>query len=468
MSAARGSGERRKPQTRLTFRGWSLAGAGVLCLLLAQVMGRKDLLVLGLFLLLLPVLALASVRLGVPGFTVRRSFEPTVVVAGSAASVSLSISAPSRFTGRLRMQEGLPERFGPSPQFWYPGQAHQVTSTERLSRYRYRIHPAVRGQFAVGPVSAEFSDAFGLSRTMLILPGVSWLTVTPPCLELHTLQLSGAHGVDGPAPTRQRANPSDDDVMTRTYRHGDPMRRVHWPATARHGQLMVRQEESVTTPLATLILDQRLPAFLPHGPGSRQAAAHPELHSSESFEWAVTATNSIGAHLLQHGFELRFLDLFGSAGAARSRPAEHPEQEYLVGSDGAAELAASLAALELPRASGDQGPGEDSRHDAGLLSTVSATARRGPVVAVLGLLDGADAGLLAPLAADATEACALIVVPAHHASDPGLKRATELLRHAGWQVAVASADSSLPALWLPALWAQLDARRNLTSGGGAG
>ena len=49
--------------------------------------------------------------------------------------------------------------------------------------------------------------------------------------------------------------------MTREYRHGDPMRRVHWAATARHGELMVRQEESVTTPEATIILDQRLAAF---------------------------------------------------------------------------------------------------------------------------------------------------------------------------------------------------------------
>ena len=49
--------------------------------------------------------------------------------------------------------------------------------------------------------------------------------------------------------------------MTREYRHGDPMRRVHWAATARHGQLMVRQEESVTTPEATIVLDSRLSAY---------------------------------------------------------------------------------------------------------------------------------------------------------------------------------------------------------------
>src|SRR5690606_41086826 len=34
-----------------------------------------------------------------------------------------------------------------------------------------------------------------------------------------------------------------DDVLTREYRRGDAMRRVHWRATARAGDLRVRQEE---------------------------------------------------------------------------------------------------------------------------------------------------------------------------------------------------------------------------------
>ena len=101
--------------------------------------------------------------------------------------------------------------------------------------------------------------------------------MTPAAVELPVTGLAGARGHDGVTATRIRANPSDDDVMTREYRHGDPMRRVHWAATARHGELMVRQEESVTTPEATIILDQRFSAFTrgAFSAGSDSRALHP-------------------------------------------------------------------------------------------------------------------------------------------------------------------------------------------------
>ena len=134
--------------------------------------------------------------------------------------------------------------------------------------------------------------------------------MTPAAVELPVTGLAGARGNDGITATRIRANPSDDDVMTREYRHGDPMRRVHWPATARHGALMVRQEESVTTPEATIILDQRFVA-LPAGFGSvfgGSATDGNDLVTSDTFEWAVTAAMSVSAHLAERNYSLRFLD----------------------------------------------------------------------------------------------------------------------------------------------------------------
>ena len=58
-------------------------------------------------------------------------------------------------------------------------------------------------------------------------------------------------------------------MSTREYRYGDDLRKVHWRATARTGQLMVRLEERPWRAQATLLLDTRARAHLlapKHGP----------------------------------------------------------------------------------------------------------------------------------------------------------------------------------------------------------
>ena len=68
---------------------------------------------------------------------------------------------------------------------------------------------------------------------------------------------------------------------------------------------MVRQEESVTTPEATIILDQRWAAFAARTRGGM--FGHPgedghDLVTSDTFEWAVTAAMSVSAHLAERNY----------------------------------------------------------------------------------------------------------------------------------------------------------------------
>lgn len=500
----------RFPGHFFSSRGWGLLGAGAVSLLAAQIMGRRDLLALAVLLLVLPALALAGTRVLKPRFRVYREFSPSPVETSARATVRLAVARTGAGTGHAVMEEHLPARFGESPVFRFPARA----AAGGTSRYEYHLRSARRGQFLIGPVTAEFSDPFGLSFHRHAIDDGDLLTVTPAAIELPETGLAGARGHDGVTPTRARANPSDDDVMTREYRHGDPLRRVHWAATARHGSLMVRQEESVTTPEATIILDQRLSAY-PHGvfghsahssgghPGGGEGDGH-DLLTSDAFEWAVTAAMSIGAHLAERNYSLRFLDSAGEPAFRHSPSAPDPEAEEYTGTAGLQSIAESLAAIELsgphhthhhnhphrdrtgPRpqkaaagtSTGSSAPG-GFRSGAGagtgnaphafddtLMDKLSAHRLRGPVLAVLGSLTPAEARALSPAAGFAANAFALLVTD--RAQDSGdVPEVLEALRLGGWRALAVSAQSSLPDAWAafdqadPGMSAGADVRRGV-------
>ncbi|MFJ4226715.1 DUF58 domain-containing protein [Paenarthrobacter nicotinovorans] len=452
----------RLPKHLFTTRGWGLLAAGAISLGSAYVMGRRDLLSLAVLLLLLPLVALAGVRVLKPKFQVYREFNPSTVETSSTTTVRLAVARTNYSTGHVIMEEQLPPRFGEPPAFRFPARS----ASGGTSRYEYHLRSGKRGQFRIGPVTAEFSDPFGLSLRRHSIDDGDLLTVTPAAVELPVTGLAGARGNDGVTATRIRANPSDDDIMTREYRHGDPMRRVHWAATARHGQLMVRQEESVTTPEATLILDQRFSAFA-NGAGS-VFGSHDEdsdLVTSPHFEWMVTAAMSVAAHLSERNYSLRVLDAFGAPAFLRSRSAPDPDTEEFSGAGGLQAIAEGLAAIEL------SGPrhvraehhrtdnlGADHREartgqaftdapesvfDDRLMDKLAAHRLRGPLLALLGAVTPAEARALAPAAAYGANAFALVI------SDPsrGSEEALEILRRAGWRVAPVTAKSQLASAW---------------------
>ncbi|MFE4198219.1 DUF58 domain-containing protein [Paenarthrobacter sp. NPDC056912] len=451
----------RLPKHLFTSRGWGLLAAGAVFLGCAYVMGRRDLLTLAVLLLLLPLVSLAGVRVLKPKFQVYREFNPSTVETSTTTTVRLAVARSSYSTGHVIMEEQLPPRFGEPPAFRFPARS----ASGGTSRYEYHLRSGKRGQFRIGPVTAEFSDPFGLSLRRHSVDDGDILTVTPAAVELPVTGLAGARGNDGVTATRIRANPSDDDIMTREYRHGDPMRRVHWAATARHGQLMVRQEESVTTPEATVILDQRFTAFA--AGTSSLFGGHDEdsdLVTGPSFEWMVTAAMSISAHLAERNYSLRVLDAYGNPAFVRSRSAPDPDAEEFSGVGGLHAIAESLAAIELtgPRharsehhrtdhhpadhrdgtpASGAES--SDSAFDDHLMDKLAAHRLRGPVLALVGSLTLAEARALAPAAAYGANAFALVMTDSSRSNDEVL----EILRLAGWRAAAVTPKTQLAAAW---------------------
>ena len=186
-----------------------------------------------------------------------------------------------------------------------------------------------------------------------------------------------------------------------------------------------------------------------------------ELITSDTFEWAVTAAMSIGAHLAERNYALRFLDAAGEPAFQHSPSAPEPEAEEYIGASGLQSVAESLAAIQLTGPHHNRRDARDAgsarapgRHPSGaeagpqpfddrLMDKLAAHRMRGPVLAILGNLTPAEARALSPAAGFAANAFALVITERARELDDVL----ETLRLGGWRAVAVTPSTSLPAAW---------------------
>lgn len=305
---------------RLTARGgvFLLVGGGLLAL--AYVLERPELLAVGAIAVAAPLIGLLVVASARPSVRVARRFEPAVAVQDDVVRVTTTVS------GRARAAEWI-ERVPMPPGFAGPGRLPDLRFT-RPAEFGYRYWPRRRGLIDVGPLLIEDHDPFALAVRVTDTRSVTTQLVLPAVVRLPTGPVP-APASDAGARTARSRERSDDDVVTREYRQGDALRRVHWRVTARQGELMVRQDEPQAGPRSRLIVDTQLSGY-PDASSRRDTG-------SELFEWAVRFAASVAVHLDERGYSV---DLVTST----VRPVDAPHAEGPAGA-----VLGELALLELGR-----------------------------------------------------------------------------------------------------------------------
>ncbi len=126
------------------------------------------------------------------------------------------------------------------------------------ARAAYRLPTERRGILTIGPLDIELSDPFGLARLAMTASGASELTVYPRIDDIDPLPLTtGNDPLAGAEHPNSLGRGGEDFYALRDYVIGDDLRRVHWPSTARHDDLMVRQDELPWQGRATVLVDVR-------------------------------------------------------------------------------------------------------------------------------------------------------------------------------------------------------------------
>lgn len=274
----------------LTTRGRAFIAAGLTLAAAGWGLGFPDISRVGVLLVVLPLVTGLLARRQPAELEVDRSILPSRVSVDDPATVTVVMTnAGRRRTPVLLAKEELDPVLGDRPRFLLAamgvGDRRQV---------RYAVRSPLRGRHRLGPLTLEQRDPFGLSHRFAQIGETADIVVLPRIEALGGGRPPGnGVGAEGEIP-HMVALHGEDDQSIRDYRDGDDLRRIHWPATARTGDLMVRQEDRPARRRAIVLLDPRADAHRGSGAGS-------------SFEWAVSAVASVIAHLDGLGYAVHLL-----------------------------------------------------------------------------------------------------------------------------------------------------------------
>ncbi|MBD3291392.1 MAG: DUF58 domain-containing protein [Armatimonadia bacterium] len=150
------------------------------------------------------------------------------------------------------------------------------------TRLQYRLRCNRRGFFRIGPTLFETGDFFGLNRRFATGEHASYVTVYPKIVPLAQYAIPTSKPMGETVVKRRLVEDPTRLAGVREYRTGDPLRRIHWKATARTARLHSRVFEYTTLIGANIILDFSREAW----DGDRERS-----------ELAVTAAASIASHV---------------------------------------------------------------------------------------------------------------------------------------------------------------------------
>lgn len=245
---------------------------GGIALAAAAAFGSRALGVAGIGLVLAGVLGRTWVVLARSRTWAVVRVHPTPATEGDAVRLEVEVHRESRVpvgSGVLRVRIG---RLGEV--------ACRLGRRRRVASGDISLGRPPRGRFALSEAVVELGDPMGLESVALPLDLRAAVVVQPRLVELQTLfSDAGRLGRDGRRLLLRR-HTGYDFHSVRGYEPGESLRRVHWPTTARRGELMVRELEEAPHDAVAVLLDCDPAGAAGTPPGS-------------SFDEAVRAAGSV-------------------------------------------------------------------------------------------------------------------------------------------------------------------------------
>ncbi|HEY9899133.1 MAG TPA: DUF58 domain-containing protein [Pantanalinema sp.] len=222
-------------------------------------------------------------------------------IAGAAVECTVLLSHPGR--GDRHYLSLLARPVGSRRPWWLvrgslvpEGWGHALVETLApgdRARVAIRFPTPRRGAHSLPELVVQ-APAHGMGAVHRSFPLPGEVLVRPFTVELPFLSwFPAGHAVEGDASSAVSDQGSELTRTVRDYRSGDPLRTVHWRATAKAGELRVKESEGeAARPGVRLALDLSAP-------------------DAETFEHAIAVTASLCAYAHERGISLRLLSQAG-------------------------------------------------------------------------------------------------------------------------------------------------------------
>ncbi len=226
----------------------------------------------------------------------------------------------------LRVEDPWPMAVGPEdeqmlapshlPEYGNLTNVFSLRWFERAQR-SYQLQFRSRGVYKIGPARVQSGDAFGIYEQTREMGSEDYLTVFPELAELGLSELP-SHDPFGTQSSRRRLFEDPNQPMgVREYRPEDSFKQVHWPATARTGQLQVKVYQPTAARVVMICLN--ISTFERHWEG-----VYPEL-----MEALISTSAALVQRYVQDGYQVGLISngcLAHSDRPFRIPPGRSPKQ----------------------------------------------------------------------------------------------------------------------------------------------
>jgi uncharacterized protein (DUF58 family) len=151
-----------------------------------------------------------------------------------------------------------------------------------------------RGSYTLGPLEVHSEDLFGFFYQTKLLETQQEIVVYPRIIELPSLISPVTQVFDDGVRSKKTQSSTPQAMSIRQYESGDTVNRIHWPMTAKHGELMSKEFDANFSTESWIVLD--LQSFVHSTDGPRSTD-----------EPAVTVAVSLAKRLMHLGTSVGIL-----------------------------------------------------------------------------------------------------------------------------------------------------------------